>query len=225
VARPRLGPLALALAAALALRAPAPPAARAAGDSQIDEGAADELPARGEDGGADDLAARLRDYAAGSLAKFDEVKSAAVAFRRQGWFPSCWLRDPDADVGLAAGPGGRTVTVVVSCARRDIDHRLVLGPLERFLLPGADRRFFGELAVALASASPEIARARLRFSFAALDPRGRVVWEDRGAIAITAAAARSVPAGQRTQRAVWPLLDENTVPESLWPEGEGGESR
>ncbi len=207
----------LALSLALAA-APAPAAARAgAGESQIDEGSPDAGP---EDGGAStDLEARLRAFAVGSLARYDEVKRGSAGFRRQGWFPSCWLRDADADIVVeGGGEGGAAVTVHVSCARRDIDQQLVVGPLDRFLLPGADRRFFAELVAALAGLSPQLASARLRFWFASLEPDGRLVWVARGALAMTAEAARGVPPGSRTAEALWPLLVENTVPASLWPE-------
>jgi len=212
--------LLLGLALAPLPRVPAAHAAPAGGgDSQIDEGAADDR-SGGWIGGEDlDLAGRLAAYAAGSLAKYDAVKSEAAVFRRQGWFPSCWVREPEADVVLEDGPPGtRTVTVVVSCARRDIDHRLVLGPLERFLLPGADRLFFAELVAALAAGDPEIGRARVRFSFAELSADGRLLWEDRGGLAMTAAAARGVAPGKGTQQSLWPLLEEDTVSPEMWPE-------
>ena len=168
--------------------------------------------------GSGDLATDLRDFVAGSLARYDEVKSGAAGFRRQGWFPSFFLRDPAADVVLEPGPGaGKAVTVHVSHARRDVEQRLVVAPVDRFVLPGADRRFFAELLAALAVASPEISRARIRFWFGVLQPDGRMGWELQGSLALTAAAARRAPPGKRNQETVWPLLEENSVPASLWP--------
>jgi len=211
----------LALLAGFALPAALPaadPPRAGGGESRIDEGSPDEGPAEGE-GLPKDLAGRLRAFAVGSLARYDGVKSSAAGFRRQGWFPSCWLRDEEADLEVSAGPdGGVTATVHVSCARRDIDQQRVVGPLERFLLPAADRRFFAELVADLADLAPQVTRARLRFWFAALQVDGSLVWENRGALAITAAAARRVPAGARTREALWPLLEEDTVPAALWPE-------
>jgi hypothetical protein len=208
----------------LALCAPAPPAAggvqavRGSGESLIDESSPDETPsAPARPGSSASLAERLREYVEGSLARYDALKSESAGFRRQGWFPSLFLRDPERDVVLEPGPAGTTgVTVDVSCARRDLEQHLVIAPAERFELPGADRRFFAEVLCALATAAPEVGHARLRFWFAVLRADGRMTWESRGGIGLGSAAARRLPAGSRTAEAVWPLLDENTLPPALW---------
>jgi hypothetical protein len=193
-------------------------AGRGSGESLIDESSPDEsLSAPGRTGSPVALSERLREYVEGSLARYDALKSESAGFRRQGWFPSLFLRDPERDVVLEPGPAGTTaVTVHVSCARRDLEQRLVIAPAERFELPGADRRFFAEVLGALATAAPEVGHARLRFWFAVLRADGRMTWESRGGIGLSSAAARRFPAGSRTAEAVWPLLDENTLPPSAW---------
>lgn len=191
---------------------------RGGGESQIDESAPDEsAPAPGGPGGVGLLTERLREYVEGSLARYDALKSESAGFRRQGWFPSLFLRDPERDVEFETAKGGATtVTVHLSYARRDLEHRIVIAPAERFELPGADRRFFAELIGAVATAAPEIARARLRFWFAVLRADGQLTWESRGGFGLSAAAARRFPTGSRTDAAIWPLLDENTLPPTLW---------
>jgi hypothetical protein len=207
------------LAAAIASAAPAADRpVRAGGESQIDESAPDESAASARrPQGSGLLPDRLRDYVEGSLARYDALKCDAAGLRRQGWFPSFFLNDPGRDVAVESGPGGAvSATVHVCYARRDCEHRLVIAPAGQFELPGADQRFFAELLGALALFSPEIARARLVVWFGALRSDGEMTWESRGALGLTAAAARRVPAGSRTPEAVWPLLDENTIPASLW---------
>lgn len=191
---------------------------RGGGESQIDERSPDEsAPAADRTAGAASLSERLREYVEGSLARYDALKNESAGFRRQGWFPSLFLRDPVRDVLIEAGAGGTAaVTVHLSYARRDLEQRLVIAPAERFELPGADKRFFAELLAALAVAAPEIDRARLHFWFGVLRPDGQMTWESRGVIGLSAAAARRVPAGRRTAEAVWPLLDENTLRPSVW---------
>jgi len=203
---------------ATAAPGPAAGVTRGGGESQIDESSPDQAePASGRREGPGALPDRLREFAEGSLASYDALKNESAGFRRQGWFPSLYLRDPERDVELAPWAGGEmAVTVHISCARRDIERRLVIAPAERFEPPGADKRFFAELIVALATASPEVAHASLRFWFAVLRPDGRMAWESRGGIGMSAAAASRFPAGSRTAEAIWPLLDENTLPPSVW---------
>lgn len=190
---------------------------RGRGESQIDESAPDESSAgRGQPAAPASLPERLREYVEGSLARYDDLKHSTAGFRRQGWFPSLFLREPARDVVVERGAGGTVVTVNLFYARRDIEQRLVVAPAERFELPGADKRFFCELLGALAAASPEVARARLRFWFAALGANGQMTWESRGGVGLTAAAARRFPAGARTAEALWPLLDENSLPPAVW---------
>lgn len=211
-------------AAVLALgTAAAAPAGRSAGamrvgESQIDESAPDDSsPAEERPDGSSSLAQRLRDYVEGSLARYEALKCQSAVIRRQGWVPSYFLKDPAHDVVLESVPGKPAkVTVHLSYARRDCEHRLVISPAEQVELPGADRRVFAELLAALALISPEIGHARLVFWFGALRPDGRMIWKSRGAIGLSAVAARRLPAGSRTAEAVWPLLDENTTPASLW---------
>ena len=197
---------------------PAPGAMRGGGESQIDESSPDDsAPASERPGGPAALPDRLREYVQGSLARYDALKSESAGFRRQGWFPSLYLRDPERDVVIEPGAGGRvTVTAHIACARRELEQRTVIAPAARFELPGADKRFFAELIGALATAAPEIDHARLQFWFAVLRADGRMTWEFRGGIGLSAAAARRHPPGARTAEAVWPLLDENTIPPSLW---------
>ena len=193
-------------------------AMREGGESLIDESSPDEsAPAPGSPKGPAALPDRLREYAEGSLARYDALKSETAGFRRQGWFPSLYLRDPGRDVVVEPGAGGTVaVTVHISCARRDLEQRLVIAPADRFELPGADKRFIAELVGALATASPEVAHASLRFWFAVLRPDGRMTWESRGGIGLSAAAASRFTTGSRTAEAIWPLLDENTLPPSVW---------
>lgn len=222
------GPTRAAAIAALVLAAwcaPAPPAmaadqtrrssqaVRGGGESQIDESAPDEAaPPAGRQGAAGPLAERVRAYVEGSLERYDALKSEKAGFRRQGWLPSFFLRDPDRDVAVEPGPGGKSVvTVHISYARRDLEQRLVIGPAERFELPDADRFFFAEVLGGLAALAPEIGRARVRFWFGVLRADGQMMWESRGGISLTADAARRFPAGARTVEAIWPLLDENTL--------------
>lgn len=188
------------------------------GESQIDESSPDEsAPAPVRPVGPGALEDRLREYLEGSLARYDDLKNASAGFRRQGWFPSFFLRDPERDVVIESGAGGKkSVTAHVSYARRDLEQRLVVAPADRFELPGADQRFFAELLAALATLAPEMDHARLVFWFAVLRADGRMTWELRGGIGLSAAAARGVPAGQRTAGTIWPLLDQNTIPPSLW---------
>lgn len=193
-------------------------ALRGGGESQIDESSPDQsAPVSGRPGGATTLPERLRDYVEGSLARYDALKNESAGFRRQGWFPSLFLREPERDVVIEPGAGGKVnVTVHISCARRDLEHRLVIAPVDRFELPAADRRFFAEVIAALATAAPEVDRARLHFWFAVLRADGQMSWELRGGIGLSAEAASRVPAGKRTAEAIWPLLSENTLPPSLW---------
>ena len=137
---------------------PAAGAMRGGGESQIDESSPDEsAPAPGRPEGPAALPDRLREYVEGSLARYDALKNESAGFRRQGWFPSLFLRDPERDVVIEPGPGGKmAVTAHISCARRDLEQRLVIAPADRFELPGADKRFFAELLGALATAAPEI---------------------------------------------------------------------
>ena len=188
------------------------------GESQIDESSPDEsAPDPGRPEGSAALPARLREFVEGSLARYDGLKSGSAGFRRQGWFPSFFLRDPERDVVVEPGSGGKmSVTAHISCARRDVEQRLVIAPAGRFELPGADKRFFAELIGALATAAPEIDHARLRIWFAVLRADGQMTWESRGSIGLSAPAAARFPAGSRTAEAIWPLLDENTLPPSLW---------
>jgi len=202
-----------------ALAAPAWPAAqRSGGESQIDESAPDEsAPPVVRPQGAAALPARLREYLEAGLARYDALKSESASFRRRGWFPSFFLRDPERDIALEPVAGGGMALVAhLSAARRDPEQRLVVGPVERFELPGADKRFFAELICSLATSTPEIGHARLEFWFAILRADGQLSWESRGRIGISAAAARGIPAGKRTAEAIWPLLDENTLPPALW---------
>ena len=191
---------------------------RSGGESQIDELSPDEsAPDPVRPAGPAALPARLRDFTEGSLARYDGLKSGSAGFRRQGWFPSFFLRDPERDVVVEPGPGGKmAITAHLFCARRDVEQRLVIAPASRFELPGADKRFFAELIGALATATPEIDHALLRFWFAVLRADGQMTWESRGGIGLSAAAAGRFPAGSRTAEAIWPLLDENTLPPSVW---------
>jgi hypothetical protein len=191
---------------------------RGGGESQIDESAPDAAASDVESrAGSGALIERLRAYVEGSLARYDALKSGSAGFRRQGWYPSLFLRDPERDLVIEAGPGGASVvTVHLSYARRDLEQRLVIGPAERFELPGADKRFFAELLGALATSDPQIALARARFWFGVLRADGQMTWELRGGIGLAAAAARRFPAGSRTAEAIWPLLTENTLPPSVW---------
>ena len=193
-------------------------AMRGGGESQIDESSPDEsAPVSGRQEGPATLPGRVREYVEGSLARYDALKNESAGFRRQGWFPSLFLRDPARDVVIEPGTGGKmAVTAHISCARRDLEQRLVIAPADRFELPGADKRFFAELIGALATAAPEIDHARLQFWFAVLRADGQMSWEARGGIGLRAAAAGRLPAGSRTAEAIWPLLDENTIPPSAW---------
>lgn len=197
---------------------PAAGALRSGGESQIDESAPDESASASErPAGPKALPDRLREYLEGSLARYDALKNESTGFRRRGWYPSLFLRDPERDVVVEPGMGGkRSVTAHVSYARRDIEQHLVIAPADRFELQGADKRFFAELLGALATLAPEMDHARLVFWFAVLRADGRMSWELRGDIGLSAAAASRVPAGQRTAEAIWPLLDQNTLPPSLW---------
>lgn len=207
-------------AAASAFRATTPLQVGGETDSQINESAADDttLP-EGPRRPPPDLPGRLRVFVEDSLGKYDQVKNEAAGFRKQGWFPSFFLRDPDRDLVLETEPGGtKSLNVYLSYARRDIEQRLIIAPVERFELPSADRRFLAELITALVTAAPEIGRVRLLFWFAVLEANGRMTWEYRGSLALAAAAARGLPPGPRTPQAVWPVLEENTLPGALWPE-------
>jgi len=149
---------------------PAAGAMRRGGESQIDESAPDEsAPASGLPAGPKALPDRLRDYLEGSLARYDTLKNESAGFRRQGWFPSLFLRDPERDVVIEPGQGGkRSVTAHISYAHRDFEQRLVIAPADRFELPEADKRFFSELLGALATLAPEVDHARLVFWFGVL---------------------------------------------------------
>jgi len=194
-------------------------AMRRGGESQIDESSPDEsAPASGRPAGPKALSDRLRDYLEGSLARYDALKNESAGFRRRGWFPSLFLRDPERDVVIEPGLGGkRSVTAHISYARRDLEQRLVIAPADHFELPGADKRFFAELLGALATLAPEVDHARLVFWFGVLRADGRMSWELRGGIGLSAAAANRVPAGKRTAEAIWPLLDQNTLSATVWP--------
>ncbi|MHB8834649.1 MAG: hypothetical protein ACYC9Y_02940 [Candidatus Methylomirabilia bacterium] len=191
---------------------------RRGGESQIDESAPDEsgsTPGRTE--GPKELPDRLREYLEGSLARYDALKNESAGFRRRGWFPSLFLRDRERDVVIESGTGGKkSVTAHIAYARRDLEQRLVIAPAERFELPDADKRFFAELLGALATLAPEMDHARLVFWFAVLRADGRMSWELRGGLGLSASAAKGVPAGKRTAEAIWPLLDQNTLPPSVW---------
>lgn len=204
---------------------PAAPGALRGGESRIDESAPDEGPASGSQAsGPAALPERLRDFVEGSLARYDALKTEAAGFRRQGWYPSLFLRDPARDVEVAAAAGGALdVTAHLFHARRDLEQRLVIAPAERFELPGADKRFFSELLGALAASDPRIAHVRLRFWFGVLRADGQMSWESRGGLGLAAATARQLAAGSRTPEALWRLLDENTLAADVWPaEGAAG---
>lgn len=188
-------------------------AVRGGGESQIDESAPDDAgSAAGRPGAAGTLAERARAFVESSLERYDALKSEKSGFRRQGSLPSFFLREPDRDVEIEPGSGGKSVvTVHISYARRDLEQRLVIGTAERFELPDADRRFFAELIGGLATLAPDIGRARARFWFGVLRADGRMMWESRGAIGLPADVARRISAGARTVEAIWPLLDENTL--------------
>ena len=198
---------------------PAAGALRQGGESQIDEFSPDEsAPALGRPAGPEALPELLRVYLEGSLARYDALKNESAGFRRQGWFPSLFLRDPERDVVIEPGLGGKSsVTANISYARRDLEQRLVIAPADHFELPGADKRFFAELLGALATLAPEVDHVRLVFWFGVLRSDGRMSWELRGGIGLSAAAASRVPAGKRTAAAIWPLLDQNTLPATVWP--------
>jgi hypothetical protein len=192
-------------------------AVRGGGESQIDESSPDEsasAPVRPS--GSEALPDRLRAYVEGSLARYDALKNQAAGFRRQGWFPSLFLLDPERDVVIEPQSGKAAVSAHIFCARRDLEQRLVIAPADRFELPGADKRFFAEVIGALATAAPEINHARLYFWFGVLRADGEMTWELRGGIGLSAAAARGFAAGKRTAEAIWPLLDENTLPPTVW---------
>jgi hypothetical protein len=202
----------------VAAGAPRPGGPRGGGESQIDESSPDDAaPGAGRVNGAATLPERLREYVEGSLARYDALKSQSAGFRRQGWFPSLYLREPARDVVVEPGASGAlTVTVHIASARRDLEQRLVIGPAGRFELPGADKRFFAELLGALATASPEVGRVRLNFWFATLQVDGQMTWELRGGVSLSAAAAGRFPAGARTAEAIWPLLEDNTLSAAVW---------
>lgn len=215
------GALVVLVLLALSGSAPGPAAARdGSGESRIDELSPD-APEPSAQSSADprDLPGWAREFVAGSFSKYEAAKGEVPTFRRQGWYPSLFVNDPARDVLVEAGPGaGKTVTVHVYVAQRDLELGAVVAPARGFLLTTSDRAFLGALLLDLSRASPEIALVRMRFWFAGLTADGRLVWESRGAVGLTTQTARALGAGQQAREELWGRLDENTVPAALWGE-------
>ena len=163
------------------------------------------------------LSLRLLDLVEGKLAWFDQLKNEDSRFRRVGWYPSFFLRNPADDIVVEkVSPSRRAVTVNLSYARRDVEYRMVINTSDRFTLPGANRIFFSDLMLAVLDTSREIERVRLHLWFAVLEANGSLSWQSKGEIDLPVAVADRLPREGNVTAAVWAALERNTLSTGIW---------
>jgi hypothetical protein len=163
------------------------------------------------------LSLRVLDLLEARLTLFDQFKSEASQFRRMGWFPSFFLRDPEEDLVVAKHPrGGREVTVNLSYGRREIEYRTVTAATGSFFLPGANRVFLSDLLLSMLDMSPELRKARLHLWFAALEADGSMSWQSMGEVELDDSSAREMPREGKVSAAVWAGLVKNTIDPRVW---------
>jgi uncharacterized protein YgiM (DUF1202 family) len=169
------------------------------------------------------LALRARDMVEGRLAYFDQFKNETSLFRRAGWFPSFFLRDPARDLQVSElTPAGKEITLHLSYALKDIEYRTVIAATEGFTLPGATKTFLADLFLSLFDISPGVRRVRIHIWFGVLQKDGTLTWNSRGAAVLNSAVARRVAREGNFTAAVWSGLEQNTIPPELWETDEAG---
>jgi uncharacterized protein YgiM (DUF1202 family) len=163
------------------------------------------------------LSLRLLDLVEGKLSWFDQLKNEDSRFRRVGWYPSFFLRNPERDIVVEkASPARSAVTVNISYARRDVEYRMLINAADRFTLPGANRIFFSDLMLAVLDLSREIERVRLHLWFAVLEANGRLSWQSKGEVELPAAATDRLPREGSVTASVWAALESNTLSPEVW---------
>ena len=154
------------------------------------------------------------------LAYFDQFKNEDSFFRRQGWFPSFFLRNAAGDLRVTEPEeGGREVAIDLSYALKDIEYRMIIRDAGSFILPGANRTFLADLMLSVFDAAPEVERVRLNLWFAVLDSNGTMTWRAMGGLVLASEAAARIPREGGYGDALWGALEENTTPPSLWERG------
>jgi uncharacterized protein YgiM (DUF1202 family) len=163
------------------------------------------------------LSLRVLDLLEARMTLFDQFKSEVSQFRRMGWFPSFFLRDPEEDLVVARDPrGGREVTVNLSYGRREIEYRTVTAANRSFLLPEANRVFLSDLLLSLLDMSPEVRKARLHLWFAALEADGSMSWQSMGEVELDDSSAEEIPREGEVSAAVWAGLSKDTTDPGIW---------
>jgi uncharacterized protein YgiM (DUF1202 family) len=165
------------------------------------------------------LSLRLLDLVEGKLAWFDQLKNEDARFRRVGWYPALFLRNPAGDIVVEkVSPSRSAVTVNLSYARRDVEYRMVINTSDRFTLPGANRIFFSDLMLAVLGLSREIERVRLHLWFGVLETNGGLSWQSKGEVELPVTTADRLPREGNVAALVWASLERNTLSPEIWGE-------
>ncbi len=168
------------------------------------------------------LPLKLGEIVEARLAYFDQFKNEAPFFRRQGWFPSFFLRHAGQDIGVTELEGeDREVTVDLSYALRDIEYRMIINDADSFFLPGANRTFLADLMLSIFDAAPEVRTVRMNLWFADLDRNGTMTWRSMGGIVLGAEAAARISREGEYGESLWGVLEQDTTPPALWEGGSG----
>lgn len=166
------------------------------------------------------LSLRALDLLEGKLTIFDQIKSGGATFRREGWFPSFFLRGGERDLVIEDLPeGGRSVTVHLAFARRDTEYRTIIDTSRSFSLPEANRAFFTDLLISLLNLSPEIRKAGIHLWFAVLEGGGSFTWQSKGSLELTAAEMGRRSPDDGAGPLPWEAVD-SSLAEEVWS-GEG----
>jgi SH3-like domain-containing protein len=169
------------------------------------------------------LTLRARDMVEGRLAYFDQFKNETSLFRRAGWFPSFFLRNPGGDLQVSEPtPAGKEIMLHLSYALKDIEYRTVISAADGFTLPGATKTFLADLFLSLFDISPEIRRVRINIWFGVLQKDGSLTWSSKGTAVLGSAVARRVSREGNFTAAVWSGLEQNTIPPELWEQAKAG---
>jgi SH3-like domain-containing protein len=162
---------------------------------------------------------RALDMVEGKLAYFDQFKNETSFFRRAGWFPSFFLRDPEKDLQVGEiPPSGKEVNLHLSYALKDIEYRSVINAAGGFVLPGATKTFLADLFLSLFDLSSEIRKVRIHLWFGILRQDGSLTWVSKGTAVMNGAVARRLPREGNFAAAVWSGLEQDTIPPELWKE-------
>jgi len=163
------------------------------------------------------LPLKLSELVEARLAYYDQFKNEATFFRRQGWFPSFFLRKAGEDLRVIEREGeGKEVSIDLSYALRDIEYRMIISDADSFILPGANRTFLADLIFSVLEAAPEVAKVNLNLWVGVLDKSGTMTWRSMGGVIIGAEAAAGVPREGDYGAALWRVLEQDTTPADLW---------